>query len=253
MVEFEAWRSGRDYYSTIDICNLNFKQHTHRSYEIVFVRSGTLVVNLDGRDYTVEANQGIFISPYEIHSFVTPCRNQVFSCIFAPNLVEDFYDYTKQRVFLAPVFDIRTNWTEPLRQEQDNYFEKKALLYRICSQVLQQGTESRKERKNYELLSRISSYIQDNIQNDLSLRGMCRDLGYSYNYISGIFKSNFGVTFPTYINQIRLEQAARLLLCTDLTTAQIASECGFKTIRNFNIAFRGCYGMPPKQYRTTAR
>ena len=78
---------------------------------------------------------------------------------------------------------------------------------------------------------------------------MCADLGYSYNYISGIFKKSFGMSFSEYANQLRLDKAADMLKFTNKTSAQTASKCGFSTIRNFNIAFKNYYNMTPKEYR----
>ena len=40
MIDFESKRSGNAYYHTIDIHNLNFGQHTHRSYEMIFIKAG---------------------------------------------------------------------------------------------------------------------------------------------------------------------------------------------------------------------
>ena len=78
---------------------------------------------------------------------------------------------------------------------------------------------------------------------------MCNDLGYSYNYISSIFKKNFGMNFSAYANQIRTEEAVQLLKHSDKTSAEIANECGFSTIRNFNISFKKQFGISPKEYK----
>lgn len=249
MVEFETRRSGYDYYHTIDIKNLHFRKHTHRSYEIVFVKTGTLEVNIENNKYIVDSGNAILISPYEIHSFVTEESNQVFSCIFSPEIVEDFYIFTKEKKFLNPVFNFLNCDITLLDEKLNNYFEKKSVLYAVCSKVLKNGTENRKDTKNYELLSKISSYINENICDDISLKTLCIELGYSYNYISGIFKNGFGMNFSSYVNQIRLENASRLLISTNLTSSQISDKCGYKTIRNFNFAFKNYFNMTPKEYR----
>lgn len=78
---------------------------------------------------------------------------------------------------------------------------------------------------------------------------MCADLGYSYHYISGIFKKNFGMNFSAYVNQIRLDEAVKLLKYTNKTSGEIANECGFSTIRIFNITFKNHFGITPREYR----
>lgn len=253
MIEFEIKRSGNGYYHTIDNHNLNFGKHTHRSYEIVFVKKGVLKVNIENEEYILKSDKAILISPYQIHSFETLKDNFVFSCIFSPDLLQDYYDYTKNFDYKNPVFSFDTGDLSILSEQYENVFEQKAVLYKYCSKVMNQGLKEKTEQKNFHLLSLISLYIQDNIKNDLSLKNMCNDLGYSYNYISSIFKKNFGMNFSAYANQIRLEEAAQLIKHTDKTSAEIANECGFSTIRNFNISFKNQFGISPKEYRKQIR
>mgnify|MGYP006917312195 FL=1 len=47
MIDFESKRSGNAYYHTIDIHNLNFGQHIHRSYEMIFIKAGILKVTIE--------------------------------------------------------------------------------------------------------------------------------------------------------------------------------------------------------------
>ena len=104
MIDFESKRSGNAYYHTIDIHNLNFGQHTHRSYEMIFIKAGILKVTIENTEYIIKPNYAIIISPYQIHSFETIEYNDVFSCIYSPDMLQDFYDTTKNFDFESPVF-----------------------------------------------------------------------------------------------------------------------------------------------------
>ena len=53
MIDFESKRSGNAYYHTIDIHNLNFGQHTHRSYEMIFIKAGILKVTIENTEYII--------------------------------------------------------------------------------------------------------------------------------------------------------------------------------------------------------
>ena len=127
------------------------------------------------------------------------------------------------------------------------------MLDKYCASIIDSGLKEKYEQKNYHLLSQISQYIQENIKNDLSLKKMCADLGYSYHYISGIFKKNFGMNFSAYVNQIRLDEAVKLLKYTNKTSGEIANECEFSTIRIFNIIFKNHFGITPREYRKKYR
>lgn len=249
MIDFESKRSGNAYYHTIDIHNLNFGQHIHRSYEMIFIKAGVLKVTIENTEYIIKPNYAIIISPYQIHSFETIEYNDVFSCIYSPDMLQDFYDTTKNFDFESPVFSFMHKDLNTLSEQNKNIFEQKAVLYKYCASIIDSGLKVKYEQKNYHLLSQISQYIQENIKNDLSLKKMCADLGYSYHYISGIFKKNFGMNFSAYVNQIRLDEAVKLLKYTNKTSCEIANECGFSTIRIFNITFKNHFGITPREYR----
>ena len=62
MIDFESKRSGNAYYHTIDIHNLNFGQHTHRSYEMIFIKAGILKVTIENTEYIKKPNIRKFAS-----------------------------------------------------------------------------------------------------------------------------------------------------------------------------------------------
>ena len=62
MIDFESKRSGNAYYHTIDIHNLNFGQHTQRSYEMIFIKAGILKVTIENTEYIIKPNIWKFAS-----------------------------------------------------------------------------------------------------------------------------------------------------------------------------------------------
>ncbi len=130
-----------------------------------------------------------------------------------------------------------------LSEQNKNIFEQKAVLYKYCASIIDSGLKEKYEQKNYHLLSQISQYIQENIKNYLSLKKMCADLGYSYHYNSGIFKKNFGMIFLHMSIKSDLMKLVKLLKYTKKTSCEIANECGFSTIRIFNITFKNHFGI----------
>ena len=75
-----------------------------------------------------------------------------------------------------------------------------------------------------------------------------RFMGMSDAYFSRYFKAMAGTTFSQYLNYVRTDNAVRLLLSgEDLTMTEIAEQCGFATIRNFNRIFREFTGFSPSR------
>lgn len=66
-------------------------------------------------------------------------------------------------------------------------------------------------------------------------------------YFSRFFKRISGMTFSMYLNHIRVNRAIDLIKNTDLSMTEIAMNCGFETIRNFNRVFRQITGYAPRE------
>ena len=70
--------------------------------------------------------------------------------------------------------------------------------------------------------------------------------GYSPSHFSKFFKNLTGMTFSEYLNFVKIEHALTLFQNeTELSVTQIALECGFGTIRNFNRVFKKLTGFSP--------
>jgi len=76
-------------------------------------------------------------------------------------------------------------------------------------------------------------------------------LNYEEHYFSYLFKKHFNMNLKKYINILRIYNAQRLLSTTTMNISSIATECGFSSIRNFNIAFKNISGKTPNEYRNT--
>ena len=66
-------------------------------------------------------------------------------------------------------------------------------------------------------------------------------------YFSRFFKRISGMTVSMYLNHIRVNRAIDLIKNTDLSMTEIAMNCGFETIRNFNRVFRQITGYAPRE------
>jgi AraC-like DNA-binding protein len=63
------------------------------------------------------------------------------------------------------------------------------------------------------------------------------------------FKANTGKTLVEYLHELRVGEACRQLLETDRPVSEIALDCGFNNLSNFNRRFRELKGMTPREYR----
>ena len=81
------------------------------------------------------------------------------------------------------------------------------------------------------------------------LEQLAARLGVSDRHVRRIFESEFGVSPVQYLQTRRLLTAKQLLADTDLPITQVALISGYASVRRFNAAFSGHYGLNPTQLR----
>ena len=92
-------------------------------------------------------------------------------------------------------------------------------------------------------------YIHENYAENITLEGAAASAGLAPTYFSRKFKEIVVTGFRDYLTFVRLREAASLLRKTHLPISEVARRCGFNSSNYFGDAFRGAYGMPPRQYR----
>ena len=86
-----------------------------------------------------------------------------------------------------------------------------------------------------------------------TLDDMSRDAGVSPYHFLRIFERLTGITPHQYILRARLREAALGLASREDRILDIALECGFGDVSNFNRAFRAEFGLTPRAYRQRSR
>lgn len=99
-----------------------------------------------------------------------------------------------------------------------------------------------------EILSAIE-YIEDHLNDDLSIQSVSRIVNYHYAYFSNLFKKEMGMNYSDFVANARINHAKSMLSTSDCTLQEIADECGFKNVAYFCSKFKHVTGMTPGQWR----
>lgn len=157
------------------------------------------------------------------------------------------------------------NTLKPCNDELFKHFEDEVPLYR---QVL--GFEELDEAKEWfdelvdfcfvqgkamtlgstrEEIQQLILYMKSHYAENLSLRQAAQMVKMSENYLSYLFKKEAQVSFTDYLNQIRVDKAAQLLLETKLPVYVIAEKVGYENFNYFGRIFKKVKGLSPQQFR----
>ena len=100
-----------------------------------------------------------------------------------------------------------------------------------------------------ELVQRVTVYIQQNYDREISNSQISNEFGYHSYYLNRIFKKSTGTTIHQAVIQEKIRIAKRLLKETDLSVAAVANEVGFPDRAQFCTAFRKHTGYTPTEYK----
>lgn len=96
----------------------------------------------------------------------------------------------------------------------------------------------------------VLNYIGENyFMSDINVETIAARTGISRYKIPEIIKGKFGMTFPGYLNTIRIREVKRILIETDLNVLDISISVGYNTVSHFNRTFKRIVGISPLDYR----
>ncbi|VEP11606.1 AraC family transcriptional regulator [Hyella patelloides LEGE 07179] len=98
-------------------------------------------------------------------------------------------------------------------------------------------------------LRQIIDYIQENLEQNLSIAELAELLQMSPHYFGRLFKQSMGITPYKYIIQCRVEKSKMLLQERELTIAEISQRVGFAHQSHLNHHFKRLVGVTPGQFR----
>ncbi len=101
---------------------------------------------------------------------------------------------------------------------------------------------------NQERMERVLRFINERFDQPIRMGEAARLAGLSEGAFSRFFRLHSGRTFPTFVNQLRIGRACRLLAESGNKITDIAFACGFTNLSNFNRQFQRIKAMTPREF-----
>lgn len=235
-----------------------FAPHLHDEVEIITLFRGSASLMADGLAYTLSAGDFVIIFPDVVHSYTLEKDVDVGKFIFSPDAVPDLIPILKNERPLSPVIKhervSETNLGALAGEVLASYKSssapvQKAYLLLLTGKLLELCEFEERKSPDNSILSKIFDYCKQNFRSDITLTDVANALFVSKSYISHIFCCKLKINFRSYINLLRINEAA-LLMCRDnITVTEAAQRSGFGSIRTFNRAFYKHMGTTPKEYK----
>ena len=140
-----------------------------------------------------------------------------------------------------------------LKKEKENEEQLTTLIKPLCYmlnflQFIILDIPERVETKSV-LFDSMLNYVQFNFMNEITIRDIAQACACSQSTVCHVFKQYTGKSIKKYIDNLRINQAKRLLSTSDLPINRIAQLCGFSNINYFPTAFKKQIGISPTEYR----
>lgn len=247
--------------------------HWHPEVEIIYVRSGSLKIIIEGEEYEAAGGSVYFVNPGELHFMGSAIPGVDYHTLLFPLEFISFQtDDLLETEFLLPLRnhelllhhnlshekscpDIISLIREILSVRQlpntlSGHFRLRILLLSLIQKIAACGTINPMGSKRNDPMQReILTYLQYNYAEPLRLETLAEQFHLSEKYLSRYFKQHFHLTLTQYLMHLRLTHACHLLESTSLPVTEVALQSGFPNVSHFIRCFHRTYQMSPLQYR----
>lgn len=130
------------------------------------------------------------------------------------------------------------------------------VLYRIVQDLLLfvyeviDGVSLQQQKATTDIVEQAIHYIQTHYKNpNLSLENVANFVDRSSSYTSHILAKRLGTNFRELVNQMRMKEAEKLLLGSNMGIQQISYEIGFRNANYFSRVFKQKHNTTPREFK----
>lgn len=259
---------------------LPIMMHTLEFVKISYILQGTCEFFLNGKAYHLGQGDLIIVAPNIEQAFFADkdddivvniiMRRSTFQDAFSPLLMEQndisefFLQMLYQKEFSQTVLfhcdrdENIENLIVNLYQESQTSRHGSRIIMNsyvllLFGQLIRNHSNDAKMlmgRVNEQSTSNIIQFIRNN-RTTVNLKLVAQQFNLSQGYLSRYIKRETGYSFSALLRDLKMREAAKLLVNSELSVEEIVDEVGYSDISNFYRNFKKMYGMTPVNYRNT--
>ncbi|AIE85284.1 helix-turn-helix transcriptional regulator [Fimbriimonas ginsengisoli] len=227
------------------------------SFELIFVREGTLHLQELGRPFSVEPGQTLILFPNREHGGTAP---------YPPELAYYWIHFSvvsgqsggnpldiPQHHSIARPDNLVTLFHRFLEEQEAGTLGETAadlmLLQMLTEVVATPVAEDLPETAAAVLANRADAYIRTHFHEEISTTSVADRLGCSADYLGRAFRSVYGISIVDAIHRRRMHHARLLLMAGEQNIDEVSRACGFVDCGYFRRIFKRHEGMTPLRYQ----
>ena len=229
--------------------------HSHTYSEIFYITEGAGSFIVSGIEFNVSKNDILLIAPGETHTEISSESLPLSYFVIGISGVS----LTRTTLYTFPYFLTKDEKQELLFFFKQCHKEKRNQLFnsdKISTQListllllLEREQKLRIHSTAEKEIEKIKAYLDKHYVDTIDLDRLAQKFHISKFYLSHQFKKEFDISPIKYLNYLRINEAKRLLLASDLPITEIAQQTGFTSPSYLTQSFKKEVGLSPSEFR----
>ncbi len=231
-----------------------YRMHYHNFYELDIITDGSGISNLNGKDINFRKNTAFFLSPKDFHDIVPETALHITNLQISNDTMKRCFPNCSSMKGSYSFFDDDTakdvnEICTLLTKENRKSDYLNSLLTALIRLLFSQPESPVTPDSGKNIMRSVINYVNEHYRENPSLETLSKLFDRTPNYISSRFTAITGENYKTYLKQLKLDAALKLLVSTELSVTDVCYESGYETISHFNREFKNYFGRSPKQVR----
>ena len=256
---YETERDTSEFYIS-KATNTRCLAHFHNSLELIYLKSGTFHIILDGKNYYPNTDDIVFIPSFTTH--IIPDSNSISITVAIPKELLHLYSHFTQKNSPPFILDNKAFNNQHLKKYFDQLLEEQTstnplLLYgraySLLGKIIMHYPLKEYPQSPNKLFSiQIIEYLNENFKEKITLDSIAEHFHYSRFYFSKILKKTINCSLSNYLNTLRTRYIANKLEHfspnEETNFSDFVLSCGFDSLSTFYRYFKMLYNASPHDY-----
>lgn len=252
--------------------------HWHEYMELIYVVRESVLVSINGEEYTLQEGDIAFLGGHTVHSTDKKegMDSVAFVLYFAPSLISTVNTSVLETKYIKSflgAFGSKYNF-KIIRNEQKkidlssvlagmyheykngksayDLFIKGSIYQMIALLIREKCVSVPAEDDKQEHVAQVEKslkYIEENYSRDITLQRLAEECNMSYHYFSKIFKKVTGKNYKEYIDYVRVTEAEKLLLTNRYSVSEVSYKVGISDPSCFYRLYKRVRGCSPTEFK----